>query len=73
MVYVPERLLAIAEAVDLAELCITSAATVSAADPPETAFRLPDVADIAVVVMPADGVHTLLAGFARGRPRRTSR
>jgi isoleucyl-tRNA synthetase len=57
VVYAPKRLLAIAEAVDLAELCITSAATVSAADPPETAFRLADVEDIAVVVTPADGVR----------------
>jgi isoleucyl-tRNA synthetase len=43
--------------VDLAELCITSAATVRAAAPPEGAFRLPDVADIGVVVLPASGTR----------------
>ena len=41
--------------VDLAELCITSAATVRAGTPPESAFALPDVPGIGVVVGPAAG------------------
>src|SRR5207302_1800425 len=47
-VFVPERLLPLLRDVDLAELCITSAGTARAAEPPEGAFMLPDVADIGI-------------------------
>jgi isoleucyl-tRNA synthetase len=40
---------------DLAEICITSAATLVEAEAPADAFRLPDVAGVAVVVREADG------------------
>ncbi|MCL2715697.1 MAG: isoleucine--tRNA ligase [Alphaproteobacteria bacterium] len=41
--------------VDLAEICITSNAMVTNDEPPPSAFRLPDVADVAVVVEKAVG------------------
>jgi isoleucyl-tRNA synthetase len=41
--------------VDLAEVCITSAATVAADDGPADAFRLPDVSGVAVVTKQAEG------------------
>jgi isoleucyl-tRNA synthetase len=41
--------------VDLAEICITSNAMLTNADPPANAFRLPDVANVAVVVEMAQG------------------
>ncbi|HEY0327918.1 MAG TPA: isoleucine--tRNA ligase [Rhodopseudomonas sp.] len=41
--------------IDLAEVCITSNAMVSNADAPAEAFRLPDVAGVAVVVEKAQG------------------
>ena len=50
-VYVPERLLPLLREVDLAELCITSAGTARAGNPPEGAFTLPDVPGIGVVVV----------------------
>jgi isoleucyl-tRNA synthetase len=55
--YVPERLLPLLREVDLAELCITSAGTVYAGEeaPPEGAFMLSDVPEIAVVVGRAEG------------------
>ncbi|NVO17842.1 MAG: isoleucine--tRNA ligase [Rhodoplanes sp.] len=40
---------------DLAEICITSAATLVEADGPEDAFRLPDVPGVAVVPRRAEG------------------
>ncbi len=40
---------------DLAEICITSAGTLTSAAPPEGAFTLPDVAGVAVIVGPAPG------------------
>jgi len=54
-IFAPEPLVATLGDVDLAELCITSAATVEAAPPPASAFTLPDVAGIGVVVSPAIG------------------
>jgi isoleucyl-tRNA synthetase len=41
--------------VDLAEVCITSAATLSENEAPPSAFRLPEVAGVAVVVNLAEG------------------
>jgi isoleucyl-tRNA synthetase len=41
--------------IDLAEVCITSAATLYADDGPSEAFRLPDVAGVAVVAKLAEG------------------
>ena len=41
--------------IDLAEICITSAATLAQGRGPETAFRLPDVAGVAVVSGLAEG------------------
>jgi isoleucyl-tRNA synthetase len=46
---------ALFEAIDLAEIAITSAATISLAEPPADAFRLPDLADVAVQFQPASG------------------
>jgi isoleucyl-tRNA synthetase len=56
-IFAPEPLVATLGDVDLAELCITSAATVAAAPPPAGAFTLPDVAGIGVVVSPAIGTR----------------
>jgi isoleucyl-tRNA synthetase len=41
--------------IDLAEVCITSGATLVEGDGPADAFRLPDVAGVAVVPQPAQG------------------
>jgi isoleucyl-tRNA synthetase len=41
--------------VDLAEVCITSAATLVSDEGPATAFRLPEVAGVAVVINLAEG------------------
>jgi len=41
--------------VDLAEVCITSAATLIKGEGPTDAFRLPDVAGVAVVTNLAEG------------------
>ncbi|HTW54460.1 MAG TPA: isoleucine--tRNA ligase [Stellaceae bacterium] len=46
---------AILDGVDLAELCITSAAQVSVGSVPQDAFTLPDVPGVAVVVRDAPG------------------
>jgi isoleucyl-tRNA synthetase len=54
-VFAPEPVVAALGDVDLAELCITSAAAIEAAPPPAGAFALPDVADVGVVVSPAVG------------------
>jgi isoleucyl-tRNA synthetase len=56
-IWVPEPKLALLRTVDLAELCITSAATARAGTPPEDAFTLPDAAGIGVVVRLADGAR----------------
>ncbi len=69
--FVPPRLLAVLRGVDLAELCITSAAHGSTPGRrPKGAFTLPDVAEIGVVVVPASrrALRTLLAGIAGSRP-----
>ena len=56
MIYVAdEPLLSALHGVDMAEVCITSAATVVAGDGPSDAFRLPDVPGVAVVVRKAEG------------------
>jgi isoleucyl-tRNA synthetase len=54
-VFAPEPVVAALGDVDLAELCITSAAAIEAAPPPAGAFALPDVADVGIVVSPAVG------------------
>jgi isoleucyl-tRNA synthetase len=53
--FVPEALAEQLRDVDLAELCITSAATVQPGPVPEDAFTLPDVAEVGVRVWPAPG------------------
>jgi isoleucyl-tRNA synthetase len=50
-----ERLLPALDGVDMAEVCITSAATVVAGDGPAEAFRLPEVPGVAVMVHKAEG------------------
>jgi isoleucyl-tRNA synthetase len=50
----PELFAAVVD-VDFAETCITSAATLIEAEGPPDAFRLPDVAGVAVVPRPAEG------------------
>ncbi len=54
-VFAPERLAGLARGIDLAELCITSAATLRTGPVPEDAFTLPDVAGIGVRVWLAPG------------------
>jgi isoleucyl-tRNA synthetase len=56
-IFAPEPLVAALGDIDLAELSITSAATVEAAPPPAGAFALPDVAGIGVVVSAAVGTR----------------
>jgi isoleucyl-tRNA synthetase len=53
--FVPERVVDRVGGVDLAELCITSAATLKPGPPPEAAFRLADVPEVGVLVSPAPG------------------
>ncbi len=53
--FVPAPLPAVLAGIDLAELCITSAATARAEPPPDGAFALSDAPGIAVVVTPAEG------------------
>ncbi len=56
VVYIGSRdLLAALQSVDMAQLCITSALTLSDAPAPEGAFVLADVPDVAVVFAPAAG------------------
>ena len=54
-VWLPESWRSAIEGVDLAELCITSSGEVAFGSGPADAFRLPDVADIAVVIEAAPG------------------
>ena len=54
-IFAPASFAAIAGAVDLAELCITSAAELRCETPPADVFTLPDVADIGVRVSAAPG------------------
>ncbi|HVH82297.1 MAG TPA: class I tRNA ligase family protein, partial [Stellaceae bacterium] len=53
--YVPTDTAALLRHVDLAELCITSSATVTVAIPPNDAFTLPELPGIGVVVRDAPG------------------
>ncbi|EPX84691.1 Isoleucyl-tRNA synthetase [Rubellimicrobium thermophilum DSM 16684] len=55
VVHVPDDLLPLLEGADFADLCITSAITVTADPAPEGAFRLPDVPGVAVVFALAEG------------------
>ncbi len=50
-----ERLLPALDGVDIAEVCITSAATLVAGDGPPDAFRLSEVPSVAVAVRKAEG------------------
>jgi len=54
-IFAPASVVAALGDVDLAELCITSAATIETAPPPAGAFALPDVPDIGVIVSLAPG------------------
>jgi isoleucyl-tRNA synthetase len=56
-IYVPDALAGLLRGVDLAELCITSAATVVVGAPPEGAFQLPDAPGIGVFVTAATGAR----------------
>lgn len=53
---VDDELRASLQAVDFAELCITSGIAIEAGEGPADAFRLPEVAGVAVVVEKASGV-----------------
>ncbi|HXW41773.1 MAG TPA: isoleucine--tRNA ligase [Xanthobacteraceae bacterium] len=56
LIYIADRdLFAAAADADLAELCITSGAALVEGEAPPEAFRLPDVAGVAVVPQPAQG------------------
>lgn len=55
VIYANEEFRQAAQGIDLAELCITSAAEVTDAPAPESAYRLPDVEGVAVVVQRARG------------------
>jgi len=55
VIYANEAFRQAAQGIDLAELCITSAAELTDAPAPESAYRLPDVEGVAVVVQRARG------------------
>ncbi len=55
VVYLSPENLALLEGLDLGEIAITSGATLKVAVAPEDAFGLSDVADVAVVIRPAEG------------------
>ncbi|MCC5975467.1 MAG: class I tRNA ligase family protein, partial [Rubellimicrobium sp.] len=55
VVHVPVDLAALLGTVDFADICITSAITLTDAPAPDGAFVLEDVADVAVVFAPAPG------------------
>jgi len=55
VIHVTKEMLAVIETVDMAEIGITSGATPTNAPAPDDAFRLPDIADVAVVPTPAVG------------------
>ena len=55
VIYASEEFRQAAQGIDLAELCITSAAELTDAPAPESAYRLPDVEGVAVVVQRARG------------------
>jgi isoleucyl-tRNA synthetase len=54
-IYVPQHLIELLREVDVAELCITSAAEIHAGAPPHGAFELADVPEVSVVVSSAPG------------------
>ena len=54
-VHVPEALAQALQGVPFDDLCITSGIEVTTAPAPDDAFRLPDVAEVAVVFGLADG------------------
>ena len=54
-VYAAESYLAAFDGIDLGEICITSGAELVAGAGPAAAYRLDEVADVAVVPAPADG------------------
>jgi isoleucyl-tRNA synthetase len=56
-VFLPEGLRARLGEFDLAELCITSAASMRVGAPPAAAFTLPEVAGVGAVVTPAAGAR----------------
>jgi len=57
IVYIADDALrAFIESVDFAELCITSAVTIEPGEGPANAFRLPERADVGVIVAKAGGV-----------------
>ena len=53
--YLPDRLLSQLDGVDLAELCIASAAAAQAGPAPEDAFTLPEIADVGARISLAAG------------------
>jgi isoleucyl-tRNA synthetase len=55
MVYAPTAYAEALDGLDLAELSITSSATLKTEPTPADAFTLPDVAEVGVVVTQADG------------------
>ncbi|MEY4696021.1 MAG: hypothetical protein RIT14_449, partial [Pseudomonadota bacterium] len=55
VVHVDAETKALLDSVDFADLCITSAITVTTAPAPEAAFALAEVAGVAVVFRPAEG------------------
>jgi len=59
LVYVSETISQALDGVDLAELAITSQATMEVADAPSNAFQLSDVKDVAVVFQKAEGQKCL--------------
>jgi isoleucyl-tRNA synthetase len=54
-VHVPADIQGVLASVDFADVCITSDITISDAAAPDDAFRLPDVADVAVTFARAEG------------------
>jgi isoleucyl-tRNA synthetase len=55
VVHVTPEVMAVLEGVDFETVCITSCVWLSTGSAPEGAFRLDDVADVAVVFEPAKG------------------
>ena len=55
VVHLPEAMVSLLGSVDFADVCITSGLTLTAEPAPDGAFRLDDVADVAVVFAEAEG------------------